>query len=422
MNAIEITNLSKQYKLGSIGYGSLYREIQSFFSKIKGKEDPNKKIDFNTNNEKKDYILALKNINLEINHGEIIGLIGANGSGKSTLLKVLSRITYPSSGSVKIFGKTASLLEVGTGFHPELTGRENIFLNGSIYGMSKKEINNKLNDIVEFSGVGQYLDTPVKRYSSGMHIKLGFSVLAHLTQNILLVDEVLAVGDAKFRKKALDKMGELCKKNKRTVLFVSHNMKLIQNLCTRGVLLDNGQVNFTGDVQTTINKYNETLQSKEINELSGITSREFRRGSGKARFSYVKIKDHKNEEKLIFENHEKVLIKIRCKVFSDLKNLIIKFAFKSADNDEFITSYTKFFLSKVPVTKNQSFEGTIEIDINNFMPNILKPILYLGEDDFQEQHDLINGLLPSISIINSNESELKGIFKGKLRYIPDNHE
>ena len=242
MKSIEINNLSKIYNLGSIGYGMLYKDLQSSIAKLFGKDDPNSVVEENIGLIKKGSLVALKNINLEIKKGEIVGLIGANGAGKSTLLKILSRITFPTTGEAKLYGRAASLLEVGTGFHPELTGRENIFLNGTINGMTKFEIDKKLEEIVDFAGINRFLDTPVKRYSSGMYVKLGFAIAANLTQEILLVDEVLAVGDQNFRKKAINKMNELSLKNDRTLIFVSHNMQSIQNLCSRTILLKKGKV------------------------------------------------------------------------------------------------------------------------------------------------------------------------------------
>ena len=239
--AIKIEGLFKEYRLGVIGRGTLYRDLQSWWAIRQGKEDPNSLIGTSSNKKVKN-ILALKNIILDINKGEVIGIIGSNGAGKSTLLKILSRVTSPTKGRVLANGRIASLLEVGTGFHPELTGRENIFLNGAINGLTKNEITEKFNDIVEFAGVKKFLDTPVKRYSSGMHVRLGFAVAAHLDPDILIVDEVLAVGDADFQKKAINKIKEVSNDKKRTVIFVSHNMNSIKKLCDRVIVLSKGQI------------------------------------------------------------------------------------------------------------------------------------------------------------------------------------
>src|SRR5688500_14883915 len=235
---IKVENLSKQYRLGNVGTGTISHDVNRWWHGIRGKEDPYLKIGEENNPSVKsnsEYVWALRDINFAVNHGEVLGVIGRNGAGKSTLLKILSRTTAPTTGSVKIKGRVASLLEVGTGFHPELTGRENIFLNGAILGMTKREIKTKFDEIVDFSGVERYIDTPVKRYSSGMYVRLAFAVAAHLESEILIVDEVLAVGDAEFQKKCLGKMGEVSKGQGRTVLFVSHNIQAISSICERGI-------------------------------------------------------------------------------------------------------------------------------------------------------------------------------------------
>jgi ABC-type polysaccharide/polyol phosphate transport system ATPase subunit len=254
--ALKVENLSKSYRLGAIGTGTLSKDIERKFAKLRGKDDP-----YNIISETKnrvvdnDLVWSLKNINLEISKGESVGVIGGNGAGKSTFLKVLSNITTPTTGSIKLNGRIASLLEVGTGFHPELTGRENIYLNGAILGMRKYEIDSKLDEILNFSGVEKYIDTPVKRYSSGMYVRLAFSVAAHLESEILIVDEVLAVGDTDFQKKCLTKMNSITSGEGKTVLFVSHNLDSVINLCNKALFLKSGQNEFYGDVISGINKY-----------------------------------------------------------------------------------------------------------------------------------------------------------------------
>ena len=255
---IKVENLSKQYRLGFVGTGSFAHDLNRSWHRIRGKEDPYLKIGEENDRTQKgssDYVWALRDINFNVKQGEVLGIIGRNGAGKSTLLKILSRTTSPTTGSVKIKGRVASLLEVGTGFHPELSGRENIFLNGAILGMHKKEIERKFDEIVDFSGVERYIDTPVKRYSSGMYIRLAFGVAAHLESEILIVDEVLAVGDVEFQKKCMGKMREVSNKEGRTVLFVSHNMAAVQKLCDTGILLKNGQVNLAGNIDFVVSKY-----------------------------------------------------------------------------------------------------------------------------------------------------------------------
>ena len=251
-------NISKQYRLGQVGTGTISHDLNRWWHKIRGKENPYLKIgdvnDRSTPGES-DYVWAIQDINFEVKRGEILGIIGKNGAGKSTLLKILSRVTSPTTGSIKTKGRIASLLEVGTGFHGEMTGRENIYLNGAILGMSKKEITSKIDEIIEFSGCQRYIDTPVKRYSSGMTVRLGFAVAAFLEPEILVVDEVLAVGDAEFQKKAIGKMQDISKDGGRTVLFVSHNMAAIKSLCTRGIVIENGMIAFTGEISDCLSRY-----------------------------------------------------------------------------------------------------------------------------------------------------------------------
>ena len=255
---LKIENLSKQYRLGLVGTGTMGDDLKRWWFNVRGKEDPFLKIGDVNNRATKgtsDYVWALKDINFEVQQGEVLGIIGKNGAGKSTLLKILSKITAPTTGSVKFNGRIASLLEVGTGFHGEMTGRENIFLNGAILGMTKKEITAKLDEIIEFSGCERYIDTPVKRYSSGMTVRLAFAVAAFLEPDILIIDEVLAVGDAEFQKKAIGKMQEISKGEGRTVLFVSHNMAAVKSLCTRGMVLENGGIVFEGGTDESIQFY-----------------------------------------------------------------------------------------------------------------------------------------------------------------------
>jgi len=298
--AIKVEDLSKRYRLGVINRDMLYKDLQSRWAKLRGKPDPNAPIThFHQNRiEKGDEFWALRNVDLEVRQGEILGLIGRNGAGKSTLLKILSRITAPTEGRIKVKGRIASLLEVGTGFHPELTGRENIFLNGAILGMSRSEIRAQFDEIVAFSGVEAFIDTPVKRYSSGMYVRLGFAVAAHLQPEILIVDEVLAVGDADFQKKCLGKMKSVSDSGK-TVIFVSHNMSSIRSLCSSCALLLEGRVANQGNAATVIDTYLSSVakESETANKISsfdgnftiirtvlrnqdGDTTRTFRAGEG----------------------------------------------------------------------------------------------------------------------------------------------
>ena len=259
MNAVEFENVGKQYRLGLVSTGTISHDLNRWWAmNVLHREDPYLKVGETNDRAHRghsDYVWALKDINFSVAEGEVVGIIGKNGAGKSTLLKILSRVTTPTTGEIRIRGRIASLLEVGTGFHPEMTGRENIYLNGAIMGMTKDEITRKLDEIVDFSGCERYIDTPVKRYSSGMRVRLGFAVAAHLEPEILVVDEVLAVGDAEFQKKAIGKMQDISQGGGRTVLFVSHNMDSMLNLCQKGVLLENGMIKYEGDIMSTVAEY-----------------------------------------------------------------------------------------------------------------------------------------------------------------------
>ena len=265
--AISIEGLSKKYKLGSIGTGTLSRDLNKWWANFMGKTDPYASIDSDVFKKiNKDDFWALKNINLDVEQGEILGIIGKNGAGKSTLLKIISRITAPTLGEIKICGRISSLLEIGTGFHPDLTGRDNIYLNGAILGMTRREIKTKLDEIISFSGVEQHIDTPVKRYSSGMHVRLAFAVAAHLEPEILIVDEVLAVGDADFQQKCLGKMKEVSRTEGRTILFVSHNIQAIQNLCNKAVWLHEGHLKLKGNLSNVVNSYITNTKSYNMKQ------------------------------------------------------------------------------------------------------------------------------------------------------------
>lgn len=272
MLSLKAENISKQYRLGQVGTGTLSHDLNRFWHKVRGKEDPYLKIgeaNDRTTKGLSDYVWSLRDIDFEIEQGDAVGIIGRNGAGKSTLLKVLSKVTKPTTGKIYTNGRIASLLEVGTGFHPEMTGRENVFLNGAILGMTRKEIKRKFDEIVDFSGVERYIDTPVKRYSSGMYVRLAFAVAAHLESEILIVDEVLAVGDAEFQKKCLGKMNDVTREEGRTILFVSHNMTAIKELCTKGILLNQGQISYQGDILNTIIEYQKSSARESSYQYNG---------------------------------------------------------------------------------------------------------------------------------------------------------
>jgi len=322
--AIKVENLSKAYQLGQIGTGTITRDLERWFASLRGKEDPFLKVgETNSQHIKSisDITWSLKDVNFEIKKGDTVGIIGKNGAGKSTLLKILSKVTAPTLGKITGNGRIASLLEIGTGFHPELSGRENIFLNGVILGMRKKEIQRKLDEIVDFAGIERYLDTPVKRYSSGMYVRLAFAVAAHLESEILIVDEVLAVGDTDFQNKCLGKMGEVSKGEGRTVLFVSHNMGSIKQLCNTGIVLKSGEVNFIGDASRSIEHY-----LSEIDNGSKMgTWINTRQTNAATQINSIKIKDNFGIIKNAFLSSESITIQFECKCLTNCQNVKVGF-------------------------------------------------------------------------------------------------
>ncbi|WP_136513076.1 ABC transporter ATP-binding protein [Geomonas edaphica] len=305
---ISVENLSKRYRLGVVSHQTLMHDFQSWWSRIRGKEDPNSPIDGPRRANADATFWALRDISFEVAKGDVLGVIGRNGAGKTTLLKVLSEVTAPTNGSVRYKGRIASLLEVGTGFHPELTGRENIFLNAALYGMKKNDVRNKIDEIVSFAEIDQFIDTPVKRYSSGMYMRLAFSVAAHLDPDILVVDEVLAVGDAQFQKKCLGKLEDVGKDG-RTVLFVSHNMSTVMNLCNRCIILENGRLTFDGDTKAGITSYLKTAQ------ITGKIEQHHFIGplSSKIQFTEVAVTGSEEDKGVIFPSSEiRITVKGLC--------------------------------------------------------------------------------------------------------------
>ena len=331
---VKVEDVSKLYRLGQVGTGTITNDLKRWWHQVRGKEDPFMKIGQSNDRTKDegtlDYVWSLKDINFEVKEGEVLGIIGKNGAGKSTLLKILSKITAPTQGRISIEGRVASLLEVGTGFHPELTGRENVFLNGTILGMNKAEVNSKLEEIVDFSGVAKYLDTPVKRYSSGMLVRLGFAVAAHLEPEILIVDEVLAVGDAEFQKKCVGKMKDVSGEG-RTVLFVSHNMAAVRSLCNRAIYLEQGLLKKSGNTDDIVNNYLlSNSQSNGISYTSGIQDKD--------------CEDfHLREANINLRSHEKLILSSAFDVnfsFEFFKNMEVYFSILFLDfNEQVIFNY-----------------------------------------------------------------------------------
>lgn len=416
---IEVSNLSKVYRLGQINSETLSQDISRRWALIRGKEDPYLKIgetNDRTTKGESDFVWSLKDINFTVEAGEAIGIIGRNGAGKSTLLKILSQITAPTTGSVKVKGRIASLLEVGTGFHPELTGRENIFLNGAILGMRKKEITRKFDEIVDFSGVERYIDTPVKRYSSGMYVRLAFAVAAHLESEILIIDEVLAVGDAEFQKKCLGKMGEVSKTGGRTVLFVSHNLASIKALCSQGIYLKNGMIKSVGNLSEVLSNYKQSAQG--IFELDGFTKLANRMNrcasegavAGFVRYTFIKFMDADLEEAVVFTKDSDILIEIGYEVFEDVENLGIAIQFESADTFEVVTS-NFFIISNKPLQKGKI--GKCLIRFNNLPFQTGDYFPYMATCSLNRiPYDLIDRLIINVPII-----EIKKKVEGFAKHI-----
>jgi lipopolysaccharide transport system ATP-binding protein len=374
---IKVENVGKQYRLGKVGTGSIAADINRWWHVARGKEDPYLKIgDVNDRTQKSssnDLVWAIKDINFEVKQGEVLGIIGKNGAGKSTLLKILSRVTAPTIGDIKVRGRIASLLEVGTGFHPELSGRENIFLNGAILGMTRAEIKSKFDEIVEFSGVERYIDTPVKRYSSGMYVRLAFAVAAHLEPEILIVDEVLAVGDAEFQKKCLGKMKDVSGQG-RTVLFVSHNMGAVKELCTRALYLKNGILHNTGETNTIIKEYmlNPVTISSANDFLNDTKSR---RGNGEVRFSDIKI----NSGALTLDPQNETRLDLTAQVNKDIKGLYFSFLVRGPENSEPITSTGIILVTREQLKIGKEIKFSVNIAGNTFRTGVFPVYFWLGQ-------------------------------------------
>ncbi len=375
---LQITAISKQYRLGTIGTGTISHDLERWWYKVRGKEDPFLKIGEKNVRDSKassEYVWALKDITFNVYKGDVIGIIGKNGAGKSTLLKILSKITAPTTGCIKSRGRIASLLEVGTGFHPELTGAENIFLNGAILGMTKEEISSKFDEIVAFSGVERYIDTPVKRYSSGMKVRLAFAVAAHLEPEILIIDEVLAVGDAEFQKKAIGKMQDISNEDGRTVLFVSHNMSAVKSLCSRAIILEDGTVAFDGSVTDGIDFYTKLSQDS----LGSKQEKIFNNG-------YVELLDfaifHKGTRLLSGASvalGESLDIQLQIKINYDIADLSIAFDVNNMLGELYAHISNEDDAFFVPNIKEGALL-TIHIKTNPivFIPNIYSLNLWIG--------------------------------------------
>lgn len=385
---IKAENIAKQYRLGLVGTGTVRDDLKRWWYQMRGKEDPFLKIGEANDRSSKgnsDYVWSLRDINFEINQGDSVGIIGRNGAGKSTLLKILSQVTQPTTGKIFTKGRIASLLEVGTGFHPEMTGRENIYLNGAILGMRKQEITRKFDEIVAFSGVERYIDTPVKRYSSGMYVRLAFAVAAHLESEILIVDEVLAVGDAEFQKKCLGKMNDVSKGEGRTVLFVSHNMAAVKSLCNKGIVLENGKLSFSGDSDSAINFY----LKDGGNENNGLKIFDDKYESSVFKLNSILVKnDGRNVNEVIVENlpveiitniefKEEGLYHITYHIYNELGEVMFSFYDKS--NTAQIQKGTNVLSCTIPSDFFQSGNFSLAL----FVVKDKKEVIFTEKDIFR---------------------------------------
>lgn len=358
---LKVDNVKKKYRLGVIGGGTLQGDLQSWWAKIRGKEDPNSKIGDDPT-AKNGTFMALKGISFEVKKGERLGIIGGNGAGKSTTLKILSRVTAPTEGTVYINGRISSMLEVGTGFHPELTGRENIYLNGAILGMTKEEVDWKMEDIIEFSECRQFIDTPVKRYSSGMYVKLAFSVAAHLDSEILIMDEVLAVGDMKFQQKCLKKMREVAENEGRTVLYVSHNMNTIRQLCDRCIVLEKGKIIYNGAVEEAIQIY---LGSK-MNSESYIELASLKRDPEFSNHPItIQSLEAINNLKAIYDVGSFIHLQLNYKSLQDVKNAFLRVIVKTVEG----TPVTMLTADKgIEIIKDSIETIAVQVDVTRLVP------------------------------------------------------
>jgi lipopolysaccharide transport system ATP-binding protein len=400
---LKAENISKQYRLGTVGTGTLSHDLNRWWHAIRGKEDPYLKVGETNDRSSKgtsDYVWALQDINFDVQRGEVLGIIGKNGAGKSTLLKILSKVTAPTTGVIKSRGRIASLLEVGTGFNPELTGRENIYLNGAILGMTKKEITSKLDEIIAFSGCERYVDTPTKRYSSGMTVRLAFAVAAFLEPEILVVDEVLAVGDAEFQKKAIGKMQDISREGGRTVLFVSHNMAAVRSLCTRGILMEQGKIKYNGAIDEVIDLYLESASNE--NSLASYSNTK----SNKNTF-VSSLELYSDEGKVMhkaFLMGDRIQLKMFVKNNQELKNLLSSVLIKTITGTRVCAIRTKEMLNERLVAQGD-FCLTIDNINENLMPGIYTLTFSLGNDSdtFEIVEDAMNFEIVANDVYNTSK-------------------
>ena len=399
--AIHVENVSKRYSLGETR--SSYKTIRE--SLVTAARESVRRIlprASGRTHREKPTIWALDDVSLAVQPGEVVGIIGCNGAGKTTLLKILSRITEPTRGRVVLRGRVGSLLEVGTGFHPELTGRENTYLNGAILGMRRVEINSRFDEIVAFSEVEQFIDTPVKRYSSGMYTRLAFSVAAHMEPEVLLVDEVLAVGDLAFQKKCIGKMDEIAEAG-RTVLFVSHNMQAIRNLCPRTVVFDEGRIICDAPTSEAINRYNDVARNRRVEADTAQHDPDHRRGSGSVRFTNIAVADRTGEPRFEFEMGETILFRISFRVAKPVPELLVAVGLRSSLSGEFVTT-VRHVVSNTPLEAGTENDVTIECPEIMIRPGQYPLYFWLG-NSVAQPFDVVDDLTAPLVITSRATSE-----------------
>ncbi len=362
---IKAENVTKEYRLGAIGGGTLRGDLQSWYARLRGREDPNTKIGTEAQI-KNSRFLALDDVSFDVNEGDTLGIIGSNGAGKSTLLKLMSRVTMPTKGTIKVNGRIASMLEVGTGFHPELTGRENVYMNGAILGMTKAEVTKKFDEIVAFSEIEKFIDTPVKRYSSGMYVKLAFAVASHLDSEIMIMDEVLAVGDMQFQKKCFSKMTDTVNADGRTILYVSHNMNTVRQLCNRCIVLQAGKVIFNGDTEQAIRLYldSELCEDKTVVDLSQMERPKYLKRRQKATLLQFALL---GKDTCVFSKGEMLNFNLRWKNDYNLKDLCIRAEVTTPDD---LAIGTAFLTHMGDFDENTVTERDFGMDISSLAPGV----------------------------------------------------
>ncbi len=383
---IEVKNLKKRYRLGVIGTGSLAQDLKSYWARLRKKEDPNTMIG-QENRKVGDSFMALNGVSFTVNKGETIGVIGSNGAGKSTLLKLITRVTGPTEGEIVLRGRIASMLEVGTGFNGEMTGRENIYMNGAILGMTKAEIDSKLDDIIAFSECADFIDTPVKRYSSGMYVKLAFAVAAHLDSEIMIMDEVLAVGDARFQKKCLDKMLDAATNDGKTILYVSHNMATVKQLCSRCIILNEGKIIFDGDVDKAIEIYLGAIGSDTIfGDLSDTPRFDGMKPTVKL-MSYQIM----NKEFSVFDNKEPVRMRFKIKAEKTVEKAMLRMIIKSS---ELVPVGTITSTQDINVVAGEEYTYDTEMDLSSLAPGkyIGSFTVFTVNDKIVDEYDSITDI------------------------------